>query len=198
MCKLFSLLLPLLLALVVGPGCAETRAVKATPKPLEIAAAEPKHDAHVALVLEPELKVHAVKMQLIGGEAIHPIGEQLAAHATDVTRNVFRDVQVYDSVAAASGKADLVVLVKATKSSLFAPNPIKVLIAEEWTIKDRSGQQTLWLTTIEAEANDKPALAAVGKRVNRAFQTAFDQLSAKAYATLRDSTELKLQVGKLH
>ena len=132
-------ILSFVILLCITVGCVETRTVKFQPAALPATPVEQKVPLSAALVLDRDFKDYGIKAQLVGGSAIYPIGSQLTSYAGDVSRNVFQQVAVFDSPEAAIGKADVILIPQAVRSSTHLGNPITVLVAVEWLVKDRRG-----------------------------------------------------------
>jgi len=182
--------LGLLLCLAAGCGT-DIRRVKFQTPALAATPVENKLPLSAALVISPELKDYGIMVNLIGGKARYPVGAQLAKGAQDVAANVFRQVTVVDSEGAAAKNADVVLVPKAVRSEYNITNPLKLLLVMEWTVLDRAGGQTVWLTTIEAEVTETSRLFGHGKLESDIFQRTVDELDRKALKAFQESPEIK-------
>lgn len=185
-------LLSLSFILYFSTGCVETRQIDANPIALMPIAVNSKLPLTAGLVVDKTLKEYKLTHQLVGGSAQFPIGKQLAFYAEDVARNLFKQVTVFDSPQAAMNKVDVILAPNPTRSALFIINPISVLLVIEWTVKDRVNQQTLWLTSIECQANETAGTFSHEESLEKAFQRCFDELSQKTFTAFSKSPEIRL------
>lgn len=107
---------------------------------------------------------------------------------TQQPATILHEVSVFASPAAATGQADVLLVPKVARSTLVLPHPIDVGLVVEWMAQDRSGEQVLWLTTLESSAQSKKA---GGRGVNAACQQCFDQLTRMTLEAFMDSAELR-------
>ena len=168
-------------------GCTTTeiRKVFITPTVLPAESTENKISVSAALVLDKPFKEYGTPVNLVGATAIYVLGDHLSRYAVDVSRYLFRHVVVYDSMEVAVNKADVILVPKVARSSMFLTKP-RVLLVVEWLVKDRTGQQTLWLTSIEAEAAETKY-----SKLGKACQRVFDDLSLKTLKAFDASPEIK-------
>lgn len=190
------LILGLVTALACGCQTVENRKVTITPSPVPAMSAEKRIPLSAALVLDAEFKNYVVKHELAGllmesATAHYGVGRYLCGYADDVSKALFKQVTVYDSVEAARNKTDVVLIPKVARSSMSLPSPILVELVAEWTVKERAGERILWLTTTESSVTKKPTMAGMTKSVNATFQQCFDELSLKTLKAFQDSPEIK-------
>ena len=184
------------LLLWLGAGCG-TRAVSVSPTVLPEPRPENKIPLVVGLVMDKSFRDYGLSVDQVGGPATYPVGAYLSSYAERVSRNLFKKVTVYDSVGAAVApdKSDVILVPKAVRSGYFDERPLKVLLCVEWTVLDRTGKQTLWLTTIESEATEYPDLFSHVQQESAAFQQVFDELCARTLKAFRESPETKRLVS---
>jgi hypothetical protein len=185
--------LGLALFLVAGCTTTENRKVKIAPSPVPRVTEDQRLPLAVALVLDDAFTTHALRHELQGFwwqsvSAAYGIGPYLERYANDVTRSAFQQVSVFASPAAATGQADVLLVPKVARSTLVLPHPIDVGLVVEWMALDRTGEQVLWLTTLESSARSKKA---GGRGVNAASQQCFDQLTRMTLEAFTDSAELR-------
>ena len=189
--------LALIACVLAGCTMTEKRKVKINPSPVPGVATESKLPLSAVLVLDKELKNYGIKHELISGvfwasaNASYQVGGHLARYAEDVSRTLFKQVTVVESLDAAPNKADVILIPKAARSDTHIGNPIYVMLCVEWLVKDRAGQQTLWLTSVESQTSEKPVAFAYKKHQNAAYQRVFDDLALKTVKAFQESPEIK-------
>jgi len=188
-CIVFCLIFCLLFVTITGCGV-EVRKVKIDPTVLPVTAQADKVPMSAALIIDPQLKDYGIMAPLYGGTAKYEIGKYLARYTEDVSRNLFNQVTMYDSLETATNKADVILIPKAVRSSTFITTPIKVFVCMEWSVKDRTGRQMLWLTSIESEASEKPGAFSYSKQQHAVYQRVLDELCFKTLKAFRESPEI--------
>lgn len=178
------------LTLVLTGGCVETKKLKIVPPASASVSSEAKIPVTAALVLDQEFKNQTCKMNLIGGSRIFLLGEHLVRYAQDVSGQLFSHVLVFDSESAAAGSADVLLVPKLARSSFTGPVPFKALLRAEWAVKDRTGQQVVWIGSIDGQATVKPKAFGTAAAERRAWQGAYDDLSARTLQAFRESPEI--------
>ncbi len=117
-------------------------------------------------------------------------------YAHKVAVKSFQQVDVVPSVekAAALGSADLILIPRAIKSDVNIPvygmdNEILTFVVT-WTAKDRAGQNTVWLATINAEGTESKWNVNLHNG-GKLYQNLFDDLSLKTYKAIQEAPELR-------
>jgi hypothetical protein len=172
-------------------GCTETRKVKFIPSALPARAGTAHLPATGALVLDDAFKKYNGETKLIGGKAKIPLGEYLCDYATNVVRSTFKQVNVVSSLPAAANSADAILIPKVVRSdfSIFSTTSI---IAVEWTVKDRAGQNLIWLNTFEGQGTEPGGSGFTYKKHNRLrARKVFDDLTLKTLEGFNESPEIK-------
>ena len=178
-------------------GCTETAKMKVAPTAFHVPASSPSQASRTAaLVLDKSFTQHQCEMHLIGGTRVFPLGGPLTQYARDTAKQLFSQVREFDSEAAAVDQADLILVPHMARSSLTGPVPFKALLRTEWTVKDRAGQQTVWLTSVDGTSEVRPGFGAAKKAERQAWQDAFDQLARKTVEAFQASPELARQTAK--
>jgi hypothetical protein len=181
---------------VTGCSMVETRKVDVDPYSLPATPVEKKLPISAALVLDNEFKTYAIKHELISivpgtsETAAYQIGPHLERYAKDVATDVFQHTSVFNSVDEAASKCDVILEPKAVRSSTNITTPIQVMLVIEWQVKDRSGQNLIWLTSIESQASVKPAAFGHGKAQRETYTRIFYDLSLKTIEAFRKSPEV--------
>lgn len=194
---IYSLNLVLIACAFAGCTMTEKRKVKINPSTPSAIPAESKLPLSAVLVLDKELKNYGIKHELASGmwwvsaNASYQVGGHLARYAEDVARSLFKQVTIVESLDAAVNKADVILIPKAARSDTNIGNPIYVMLCMEWLVKDRAGQQTLWLTNVESQTTEKPVAFAYKKHQNAAYQRVFDDLALKTLKAFQESPEIK-------
>jgi len=171
-------------------GCVERKDVKIHPTVLPATPLDHKFPLSAAVVVDRELKEYGIQHQMLDGTGIFEMGEHLSLYATNISRDLFREVTVYDSLEAAANKADVILIPKAIRSSVYLANPVRVMICVEWTVKNRSGQKVLLLASIESEGNKPNQFFDFRPKMWEAFQQMMDELCFKTLKAFRESPEM--------
>lgn len=149
----------------------------------------------VALVLTPEFTDYKHTFHLMGETDVYPVGDALRDYASNVAGKSFRQVDVVPSElqAAALTSDDLILIPKVVKSdSSFGKRKFNLTLVVEWTAKDRTSQNTVWLKTITGDVSDTSGSAfSTYKHERMLFQAAFDDLSPKTYQAFQEARELR-------
>lgn len=181
-------LLPLgALLLACAVGCVETTKVKISHEPSAALSGTSRSPRTAALVITPELREHSCRIRLVGGSRIYPLGEHMVLYAREVAAALFAQVNEFASEADAAGKGDVILIPRMVKSSISGPVPMETLLRAEWTIKDRNGQETLWVANAEGTGSVKPKILGVGTAERKSWQQAYDQLMAGTAEVLNEA-----------
>jgi hypothetical protein len=128
-------------------------------------------------------------MRPLLGRNVFPIGGSLSHYAEDVTRTSFASVAVFDTEEAAAGKADVILIPRVERSSVYPTNPSRVTMLITWKALDRNGERPLWVATIEGEGMDREtSMTGVARQ---AFEATFDDLAQGTVDAFEASPELR-------
>jgi hypothetical protein len=181
------------LLLTLAGGCTHLRTVAVQPAALP---AGPLLPHHVALVLDQGLAGYKHQYHEGGDTFIYSFGVPLQNYAREVTGKSFQQIEVVPSVekAAALTSADLILIPRAVKSDVSIPvggfSKENLTFVVSWTAKDRATQNTVWLTTITANAAEKK-VDVNWHHGGKLYQRLFDDLSLKTYNAFREAPELR-------
>jgi hypothetical protein len=195
--RLMTQSLFVVLVLNLAGGCTHLRTVSVQPASLP---AGPLLPHHVALVLDQELAAYKHEYHEGGDTFIYSFGVPLQDYARQVASKSFQQVDVVPSVekAAALTSADLILIPRAVKSDVSIPvsglSRENLTFVVSWTAKDRATQNTVWLSTITAEATESKWNVNV-HHGGKLYQNLFNDLSSKTYNALQEAPELR---GGLH
>lgn len=178
------------LVLLVLTGCAETRRVEFTPSTLLAQSGSTRVPVKAALVLDDDFKNYNAESKLYGGRALYPLGEYLLDYATIVAKNTFEQINVVSSLPAATNTADVILIPRVIRSdfSIFSTTSI---ISVEWTVKDRTGQNLIWLNTFEGQGTEERGNFNYNKHNMIRARKVFDDLTIKTLKGLNESPEIK-------
>lgn len=179
--------------LTLASGCTHLRTVSVQPAALPAGQLLPHH---VALVLDQELADYKHKYHEGGDTFIYSFGVPLQDYARQVAVKSFQQVDVVPSVekAAALTSADLILIPRAVKSDVSIPvygfDKENLTFVVSWTAKDRASQNTVWLTTITANAAESKLKVNL-HHGGKLYQNLFDDLSLKTYNAFQQAPELR-------
>jgi hypothetical protein len=183
------------LVLTLASGCTIVKTVSVQPSALPAGQLLPHH---VALVLDQDLANYKNEYSRGSDNFEDSLGIPLQDYARQVATKSFRQVDVVPSVeqAAALASADLILIPRAVKSDLSIPvwgwDNDNLTLVVEWTAKDRASQNTIWLTTITANASEPMGTAfGANKHQRILYQKVFDDLSIKTYQAFQEAPELR-------
>jgi hypothetical protein len=151
---------------------------------------------HVALVLDQEMADYKHEYHEGGDTFIYAFGPALQDYARAVATKSFAQVEVVSSLdkAAALTAADLILIPRPLKSAVSIPvNGLKqenLTFAVSWTAKDRATQNTVWLTTVTAEAAESKWNVNI-HHGGKLYQRLFDDLSLKTYNAFQEAAEFR-------
>ena len=192
--KHFVRCLPLLVLLATLPACTHTAKVNVK---LTALPAHARHAARVALVLDESFNNYQFEFKMAGDKFVYPFGPSLNGYARNVSEHCFSKVTTYPTVQAVTGQeADLILQPKALKaehaSGMMAWSDRKFTLQVEWTARDRSNKNTVWLQSFTAQGVNSAGNAFSGKEHEQVlFQRLFDDLSLKTAEAIQNSPELK-------
>jgi hypothetical protein len=119
----------------------------------------------------------------------------LQAYASNVTTKCFQQIDVVASEdkACSLTSDDFILLPRVVKSDTsFGHHMFNLTLVMEWTAKDRSKQNTIWLKTITANATEKMGSGfTTFKHRRMLFQKVFDDLTPKTYEAFQQANEFK-------
>lgn len=183
------------LVLTLAGGCTIVKTVSVQPSPLPAGQLLPHH---VALVLDQDLANYKNEYSRGEDNFVDALGVSLQDYARQVATKSFQQVDVVPSVEKAAGlaSADLILIPQAVKSDLSIPvwawDNDNLTLVVKWTAKDRATQNTVWLTTLTANASEPMGTAfGANKRQRILYQKAFDDLSLKTYNAFQAAPELR-------
>jgi hypothetical protein len=183
------------LLLTLASGCTHLRTVSVQPAALPAGQQLPHH---VALVLDQGLADYKHEYHEGGDTFIYAFGVPLQDYARQVTVKSFQQMEVVPSVerAAALTSADLILIPRAVKSDVsipvWGPQDENLTFVVSWTAKDRASQNTVWLTTITANAAEKKSKVNL-HHGGKLYQRLFDDLSLKTYNAFQEAPELRVR-----
>jgi len=183
------------LILALASGCTFNMPIAVVPTTLPDGQVFPHH---AALMLSQEYTNYTYKFEAMGTTIVHPLGPALANYATNVVSKTFQQVEMVPNGAAAEAltSADLILIPRAVKCDLSVPpwawdNEIMTLVVE-WTVKNRTSQNTICLKTITANAQEKAGNGHTMKKHDlKLKQKLFDDLSLKTYKAFQEAPELR-------
>jgi len=168
-----------ILVLALTSGCTHLRTVSVQPSALPAGQLLPHH---VALVLDQEFADYKHEYHEGGDTFVYSFGGPLQDYARQVAVKSFQQVDVVPSVekAAALTSADLILIPRAIKSDVSIPvygyDKENLTLVVSWTAKNRARQNTVWLTTITANAEESKWNVNVHSG-GKLYQNLFDDLS---------------------
>lgn len=184
-----------ILVLTLASGCTHLRTVSVQPTALPAGQLLPHH---VALVLNQELADYKHVYTRGIDTFDYSFGVPLQNYARQVAAKSFQQVDVVPSLekAAALRSDDLILIPRAVKSDVSVPvwawQNDNLTLVVEWTAKDRASQNTIWLTTITANASEPMGSAfSESKHQRIMYQKLFDDLSLKTYNAFQEAPELR-------
>jgi hypothetical protein len=193
--RLIASFLFAVLVLTLASGCTHLKTVSVQPSALPTGQLLPHN---VALVLDQELADYKNEYSRGQDNFIDSLGVPLQDYARQAAAKSFQQVDVVPTVkkAAALASADLILIPRAVKSDISIPvwawDNDNLTLVMEWTAKDRASQNTIWLTTITANASEPMGSAfSYGKNQRILYQKLFDDLSLKTYNAFQGAPELR-------
>lgn len=178
-----------IVVLLLVAGCVEIHTLEFQPLPLATTTAEQKIPLSVALVLDKPFVTYGVVMQRLDGPTIYQVGNQLRTAAIAVSQAAFKNVTVFDSVEAAVNKADLILIPKMERSNYVAGPTLRLLLSEQWEVKNGKGNRTVWVGSVDAESQTSNGFSMEPREI--LFRTAVNQLDEKSLKALSGSSEIK-------
>jgi hypothetical protein len=186
------LCLPLL---ALATGCAHMMDVSVQPAPIGPGETLP---LRVALAPDKDFDSFKYEFHLMGDTWVYPFGPVLEAYARRVAETCFLSVekQATAEAAFASSSVDLVLTPRAVKAEssrgVMAWDKTRITLVVEWRARDRATQNTVWLATITAEAEEPGGNAFSHSGHERVLmQKLFDELTVKTVEAIRGATELR-------
>ena len=185
------------LVLVLVPACTSTRVMEVNVNRPTGATSNTSSKAPLKVALVIDAALHHYKYHFkFAGDDIYPFGEALCTYAQDTVRNAFEEVFICGSLDEAKNRADAILIPKAVKSDrvmgMWAWDGNSWILIVEWTMKDPSGHNTLWMTTIEGRAWEPGGTSLTIKSRERALiQSVFDDLYLKTAQAFSESPEIK-------
>jgi hypothetical protein len=186
-----SLFAGLLLSMAGGCTQYQSPAVQATALPTG-----PLLPHHVALVVDQNLTDYKHQYHDGFSTFVVSFGTPLEQYTHHVATNAFQQVDFISSVekAVALTSADLILIPRAVKSDVSVPvNGLKdenLAFVVTWTAKDRATQNTVWLTTITAQATESKWNVNLHDG-GKLYQNLFDDLSLKTFKAFQEAPELR-------
>lgn len=186
----------MILALASGCSVIEKRAVEINPIALQDVPDDRKLPLSALLVIDDDFKNHAIKHELasivpgVSETAAYQVGPHLERYAQDAVATVFRTSRRVDSLEAARGIGDLILVPKVTRSSTNITHPIQVMIIVEWQVKSSSGRDLIWLTSVESQTSVPNELFGSAKVRRQAYTNVLSDLYTKTVEALRTAPEI--------
>lgn len=154
--------------------------------------------AQATLVCNQALLDYKHEYHMMGDTWVFPFGPSLKEYSINVAEASFQKVDVVSTEDQAFGKSTsgLVLIPRAVKAENSVPvwawEDVNFTLVVEWTAKDRSSKNTVWLKTITADASEPAGNAFSGGKHQRILmQKLFDDLSRKTHAAVIAAPELK-------
>jgi hypothetical protein len=151
------------------------------------------------LVLNEELADYKHKFVAVGGTDVYPIGDALQAYATNVVSKSFQQIDIVSSEgkAASFPSDDLILIPRAIKSDTtfsvigFGHTRFYITLVMEWTVKNRSSGNIVWLKTFTGKASTDAGTFDILKQRRMLFQKSIDDLSSQTYKAFQEAPELR-------
>jgi hypothetical protein len=183
-----------IVVLLICAGWVVIHTLEFQPLPLPATTAEQKIPLSVALVLDKPFVTYGVVVQRLDGPTIFQVGNQLRSAAIAVSQAAFKSVTVFDSVEAAANKADLILIPKLERSNFWAGPTLRLLLSEQWEVKNGKADRTVWVGTFDAESQTSNGFSKQPREI--LFSTAVNQLDEKSLKALSESPEIKALATK--
>jgi hypothetical protein len=179
------------LILTLASGCGTTMS-QVSLKPIRLTGGQVLPH-RVVLVINQELAEYKHEFHLVGGTDVYPLGAALQDYARNVTSNSFQAVDIVPSAEKASSFAsdDLILIPRVVKSDTsFGHSKYNISFVMEWTAKDRTSQNTVWLKTITANGSEPMgSVFTIFKHRRMLFQKVFDDLTPKTCKAFQEAPE---------
>jgi hypothetical protein len=178
-------------------GCTLNKRVSVKPSPtVSQGVTGGKLPCSAVVVLTPELKSFKSTRHVGLDTEYYLLGEPLTRYVKDVSKAIFSEVKSVDSLAAAPNQGDIVLVPKPVRSdvAIVPGHGVRVLIAVEWLVKDRTGQKTIWLRTVEGDVAEILGFN-LGKHIQIGFQRCFDELSSRTLSAIAESQEIRTAIS---
>lgn len=181
--------------LIQATGCTHMVDIHVQPTTLQPGNTLP---IRAGLVLNKELADYSYTLHYVGDSWLYDFGPPLQDYARRTANAIFQQVVEEPSVDAALANTDLDVVlvprpVRAEQSNgLTIRDKAYLTLAVEWRAMERSSHNTVWLTTIKANAEEVQGNIVSAKR-HRAvlFQKLFDDMSLKTQEAFQNAPELR-------